>query len=107
VIALPTTDQGLDLRALMEVLASREINELHVECGARLAGALVQARLIDELILYIAPKLMGEKALGLLRLPGMATMEECIAVEITEIRAVGCDWRLVVRFAPKGGRDAS
>jgi diaminohydroxyphosphoribosylaminopyrimidine deaminase / 5-amino-6-(5-phosphoribosylamino)uracil reductase len=98
VIALPVIQRGLDLTALMEVLAAREINELHVECGARLAGALVQARLIDELVLYIAPKLLGDNSLGLLRIPDIASLEECIAVEIAEIRAVGRDWRLVVRL---------
>ncbi|MGR6035920.1 MAG: bifunctional diaminohydroxyphosphoribosylaminopyrimidine deaminase/5-amino-6-(5-phosphoribosylamino)uracil reductase RibD [Candidatus Nitrosoglobus sp.] len=99
VIEIPTTQQGLDLRALMGVLARREINELQVECGARLAGSLLQAGLIDELVLYIAPKIMGDAALGLLRLPGIQTMEDCIEVEIKEMRAVGRDWRLVAKIA--------
>lgn len=100
VITLPVIREGLDLRALMTILAAREINELHVECGARLAGSLLQAGLIDELVLYIAPKLMGNAALGLLRLSGIETMQDCIEVEIKEVRAVGRDWRLVVKIAP-------
>jgi diaminohydroxyphosphoribosylaminopyrimidine deaminase/5-amino-6-(5-phosphoribosylamino)uracil reductase len=99
VIGLPATEQGLDLMALMAALAAREINELQVECGARLAGALLRAGLIDELVLYIAPKLMGDAALGLLRLPDIQTMKDCIEVEIKEIRAVGRDWRLVAKIA--------
>ncbi|ADE15876.1 riboflavin biosynthesis protein RibD [Nitrosococcus halophilus Nc 4] len=102
VISLPVASEGLDLKALMAVLAAREINELHVECGARLAGSLLQAGLMDELVLYIAPKLMGEASLGLLRLPGIQTMEDCIQVDIKEIRAVGRDWRLVAKILPKG-----
>jgi diaminohydroxyphosphoribosylaminopyrimidine deaminase/5-amino-6-(5-phosphoribosylamino)uracil reductase len=99
VIGLPATEQGLDLMALMAALAAREINELQVECGARLAGALLRAGLIDELVLYIAPKFMGDAALGLLRLPDIQTMKDCIEVEIKEIRAVGRDWRLVAKIA--------
>jgi diaminohydroxyphosphoribosylaminopyrimidine deaminase/5-amino-6-(5-phosphoribosylamino)uracil reductase len=101
VIEIPTIYQGLDLMALMGVLAAREINELQVECGARLAGSLLQAELIDELVLYIAPKFMGDAALGLLRLPGVQTMKDCIKVEIKEIRAIGRDWRLMVTIVPK------
>jgi diaminohydroxyphosphoribosylaminopyrimidine deaminase/5-amino-6-(5-phosphoribosylamino)uracil reductase len=100
VIGLPATEQGLDLMVLMAALAAREINELQVECGARLAGALLRAGLIDELVLYIAPKLMGDAALGLLRLPDIQTMKDCIEVEVKEIRAVGRDWRLVAKIAP-------
>ncbi|ADJ28011.1 bifunctional diaminohydroxyphosphoribosylaminopyrimidine deaminase/5-amino-6-(5-phosphoribosylamino)uracil reductase RibD [Nitrosococcus watsonii] len=100
VISLPVTPQGLDLMALMAALAAREINELHVECGARLAGSLLQAGLMDELVLYIAPKLMGEAALGLLQLPGIQTMKDCIEVDIKEMRAVGRDWRLVAKIVP-------
>nr|WP_096526688.1 bifunctional diaminohydroxyphosphoribosylaminopyrimidine deaminase/5-amino-6-(5-phosphoribosylamino)uracil reductase RibD [Candidatus Nitrosoglobus terrae] len=97
VIAIPATQQGLDLKALMGVLAHREINELQIECGARLAGSFLQAGLIDELLLYIAPKIMGDAALGLFRLPGIQTMDNCIEVEIKEIRAVGRDLRLLAK----------
>lgn len=100
VSTLPVTEKGLDLSALMEVLVAREVNELQVECGARLAGSLLQDGLIDELVLYIAPKLMGEGALGLLRLLGIHTMKDCIQVEIKEIRAVGRDWRLIAALSP-------
>jgi diaminohydroxyphosphoribosylaminopyrimidine deaminase/5-amino-6-(5-phosphoribosylamino)uracil reductase len=99
VIEIPITQQGLDLRAVMGILTAREINELQVECGARLAGSLLQAGLMDELVLYIAPKIMGDAALGLLRLPSIQTMEDCVKVEIKEIRAVGRDWRLVAKIA--------
>ncbi len=101
VSTLPVTDRGLDLSALMADLAAREVNELQVECGARLAGSLLQDGLIDELVLYIAPKLMGEETFGLLHLPGIRTMKDCIQVEIKEIRAVGQDWRLIATIAPQ------
>lgn len=101
VSTLPATDKGLNLSALMASLAAREVNELQVECGARLAGSLLQEGLIDELVLYVAPKLMGDEALGLLRLPGIQTMKDCIQVEVKEIRAVGRDWRLIAAIAPQ------
>ena len=78
-------------------LARREINEVHVECGARLAGALLRAGLLDELIVYLAPLLLGDSARGLFHLPGLASMSERVALEITDIRAVGHDWRISAR----------
>ncbi|CAB1274950.1 bifunctional diaminohydroxyphosphoribosylaminopyrimidine deaminase/5-amino-6-(5-phosphoribosylamino)uracil reductase RibD [Candidatus Nitrosacidococcus tergens] len=98
VINIPLLGQKLDLALLMTVLAQREMNELHVECGAKLAGSLLQAGLIDELILYIAPKLMGDNSLGLFHLLGINTMKDTIDVVIKEVRAIGNDWRFIVHF---------
>ncbi|MFO1425294.1 MAG: bifunctional diaminohydroxyphosphoribosylaminopyrimidine deaminase/5-amino-6-(5-phosphoribosylamino)uracil reductase RibD, partial [Candidatus Competibacteraceae bacterium] len=62
IIVVPRAEQGLDLRAVMAELARRECNEIHVESGPTLAGALLQAGLMDELVVYIAPLLLGDKA---------------------------------------------
>ncbi len=78
----------------MSVLARREINELMVEAGSVLNGALLQARLIDELVIYMAPKIMGDMARGGFHLPGMETMAQSISLHVTDMRAVGQDWRI-------------
>jgi len=95
--ALPRQGRGLDLAAALRELARREINEVHLECGATLAGAMLQARLVDEFIIYLAPLFMGDGARGLLQLPGLERMSERVGLEITDIRAVGRDWRIAAR----------
>ncbi len=84
----------LPLKEVMQTLASQEVNEIHVEAGATLCGALLQERLVDELIIYMAPHLMGSNARGLLNLPGLEHMQDRINLTIKEIRAVGKDWRI-------------
>jgi diaminohydroxyphosphoribosylaminopyrimidine deaminase/5-amino-6-(5-phosphoribosylamino)uracil reductase len=68
-----------------------------VECGSTLAGALLQARLVDELVIYLAPLLLGDKARGLFALPELTRMSGRTELEIVETRAVGRDWRLILR----------
>ncbi len=87
-------DGQLDLSAMMSELAKRDINDIMVEAGSVLNGALLDAGLIDELIIYMAPKLMGDSAKGLFHLPELQTMAQNIALSITDIRAVGDDWRI-------------
>ncbi|MEK6747868.1 MAG: bifunctional diaminohydroxyphosphoribosylaminopyrimidine deaminase/5-amino-6-(5-phosphoribosylamino)uracil reductase RibD [Pseudomonadota bacterium] len=84
----------VDLNALMLALARRDVNEVLVEAGARLNGALLSAGLIDECIFYIAPALLGDGARGLFHLPHIATLRDKIALEISDVRAVGTDWRV-------------
>ncbi len=91
----PDSD-GLDLNAVLRDLAKRQINEIHVEAGATLCGALLQQNLVDEIVLYIAPTLMGDNARGLLKLPGLDKMTDKIDLKINDIRAVGDDWRLTI-----------
>ncbi|MFN2348127.1 MAG: bifunctional diaminohydroxyphosphoribosylaminopyrimidine deaminase/5-amino-6-(5-phosphoribosylamino)uracil reductase RibD [Thioalkalivibrio sp.] len=94
--AVASDSRGLDLHGVMEMLAGREINELHVETGPTLCGALMQAGLVDELVIYMAPHLMGNNARGLLNL-GLEHMDERVQLRIEDIRAVGEDWRIVAR----------
>lgn len=98
IVVMPRAERGLNLRAIMAELARRECNELHVECGPTLAGALLQAKLMDELVVYMAPLLLGDKARGLFQLPKMIRMNERTELEIVETRAVGRDWRLTLRL---------
>jgi diaminohydroxyphosphoribosylaminopyrimidine deaminase/5-amino-6-(5-phosphoribosylamino)uracil reductase len=102
IIVVPRTEQGLDLRAVMAELARRECNEIQVECGPTLAGALLQAGLVDELVVYMAPLLLGDQARGLFQLPELTRMNERRELEILETRTVGGDWRLTLRLRQPG-----
>ncbi len=97
VVRVPANAAGLDLAAVAAELARRECNEVHVECGAVLAGALLRAGLADELVLYLAPLLLGDAARGLFRLPGLERMDQHLALEFIDVRHVGRDLRLVLR----------
>jgi len=99
IVVAPRAVRGLDLRAVMAELARRECNEAHVECGPTLAGALLQAELVDQLVIYLAPLLLGDRARGLLQLPELIRMQDRRELEVLETRAVGRDWRLTLRPA--------
>ena len=87
---------GVDLRSLLEDLARRGINNLHCECGQRLAGALIRQGLADELVLYLAPHLLGSAARGAFDLGEFTDMGQRISCSIRDLRAVGDDLRLTL-----------
>lgn len=87
----------VDLEALLRYLAEREINEILIEAGPTLAGAMVQRRLLDELVLYLAPHLMGSDTRRLVELGPLARMSERVPLELMDWRQVGPDLRLRVR----------
>ena len=87
----------LDLHDVMRVLVKHEINEVHVEAGSVLCGALLSENLVDEIIIYMASHLMGDDAQGLFTLPGIKSMQERIDLKIEDIRAVGDDWRITAK----------
>ncbi len=97
VLRSPLADGRIDLDRLLEDLAARQINEVHVEAGATLNGALLKAGLVDELVIYMAPILMGDEARGLFRLPGLRAMRDRLKLEIRDLRTVGEDLRLTLR----------
>jgi len=97
-LSVETDSAGrLSLTAMLKQLAKQEINEVHVEAGATLCGALIQQQLVDEIILYMAPILMGSNAKGLLNLAGLDAMKDKIELSISDIRSVGKDLRLLVK----------
>ncbi|MBL4851454.1 MAG: bifunctional diaminohydroxyphosphoribosylaminopyrimidine deaminase/5-amino-6-(5-phosphoribosylamino)uracil reductase RibD [Gammaproteobacteria bacterium] len=83
----------IDLDKMLAYLVQRQINEVLVEAGSTLCGAFLKANLIDELIIYMAPKLMGSTAQPLVDLP-LLNMADALELKIKEIRAVGDDWRI-------------
>lgn len=97
-LPLEEQDGGLDLRQLLEELAARGCNELLVEAGAGLSGAFLRAGLIDELWVYVAPKLMGSSARPLFGLPEITSMSDSLPLELRDVRRVGQDLRLI--YAP-------
>ena len=93
VMAFGAAGDGIDLEALLRELARRDCSEVLVEAGAVLAGAFVAAGLVDQLVIYMAAKLMGSSARPLLDLP-LDSMGESLPLTISEICAVGDDWRI-------------
>ncbi len=91
---LPAKKGQVDLNALLNALCDLEYNEVLVEAGPTLSGALMHAGLIDELIVYMAPHLMGDGGNPLLHLPGIDFMQNRIALKLTDLKQVGDDLRL-------------
>ena len=90
---------GLDLGEVLRRLAARGCNEVHVEAGPTLGGALLEAGLVDELLVYIAPVLLGDDARPLLHLPALADMGARWKLQLLDQRALGSDLRLRLRPA--------
>jgi diaminohydroxyphosphoribosylaminopyrimidine deaminase/5-amino-6-(5-phosphoribosylamino)uracil reductase len=103
-IALPDGHGRVDLVALMRVLGERGVNELHVEAGARLNGALLAAGLVDELLLYVAPSILGDPARGQFeRGAPLAALAQRDAFAFVSVQRIGADLRIVARAAGRGG----
>ena len=94
---LPLAGESLSLVALMPWLAKQQYNDVLLEAGATLTGAMLQAGLVDELIIYMAPQLMGSEARGLFNLSGLESMQDNIHLSIEDIRAVGKDYRIIAK----------
>lgn len=90
-LIVPEHKGRADLVTLMMLLGKQQINSIWVEAGASLAGALLQAGLVDELVVYLAPKLLGADARGLCILPGLEALADAPSFKFNEIRQVGPD----------------
>lgn len=84
----------LPLQTVMEELARREINDVLVESGSIIAGALLAAGLADEIIIFMAPHIMGDNAHGLFHLPALKKMSDRKKLHILDISAIGTDWKI-------------
>lgn len=96
VLRLPQLGGRIDLPRLFQALAGRAVNEVLIESGPTLSGAALAAGVVDELIVYVAPHLMGHAARAMVNLPGLEHMEERLALRFCDCRRVGDDLRLTL-----------
>ncbi len=97
VFVLPDANGQVNAAAVLRDLAAQGCNEVLVEAGSKLNGALLKAGLVDELVLYFAPQLLGDMARGMARLGELTTLEQRIELEWQDLRNVGRDLRIVAR----------
>jgi diaminohydroxyphosphoribosylaminopyrimidine deaminase/5-amino-6-(5-phosphoribosylamino)uracil reductase len=100
-ISLPAIEGRIDLVSLLSRLAEMELNEIQVEAGAHLCGALLKDKLVDELLIYQAPQLLGEGGPGPFNFGPLESMDERTHLKLLETRRLGNDWRL--RLEPQYG----
>jgi diaminohydroxyphosphoribosylaminopyrimidine deaminase/5-amino-6-(5-phosphoribosylamino)uracil reductase len=98
-IHMPSSEGKVDLHALMQELGKREINELHIEAGYKLNGSLLRAGCVDELLIYLAPCLLGPSQ-GMARLPELTELSSRMRLQFHEVRSVGSDLRILARLTP-------
>ena len=97
VLVLPSRDCRVDLELVLQELGRRGLNEVTVEAGKVLNGALLEAGLVDEVVMYLAPMLFGDMARGMFGLPEIEAMERRQDLEIRDVRMIGRDMRIVAR----------
>ena len=97
ILCLPDDAKKVDLRELLLELGRRQINELHVEAGAKLNGALIDQNCVDELLIYLAPKLLGD-GVGLFSLPELSKVDQARKVVFHEVVQIGETLRILARF---------
>lgn len=97
VVVLPDAQGKVELSGLMRELARRGVNEVHVEAGYKLNGSLLKAGLVDELLIYLAPHLLGDAARGMFDLPQLTELAGRRGLDIRDVRMVGSDLRIIAR----------
>jgi len=97
VCVLPDENEQVNLMEMMRDLAQREINEVLLEAGNTLNGAMFQAGLIDELVLYFAPQLLGDAARGMVQLGELTNLDQRIDLSWQDVRQVGNDLRITAK----------
>ncbi|MDQ3060283.1 MAG: bifunctional diaminohydroxyphosphoribosylaminopyrimidine deaminase/5-amino-6-(5-phosphoribosylamino)uracil reductase RibD [Pseudomonadota bacterium] len=101
VTCLPDGQGQVDLSAMLQDLGRREINELHVEAGSRLNGALIGAGLVDEFLIYLAPKLLGPGR-GMASFGPLQSLSDALELQFQSTEQVGPDLRILARVAGRG-----
>ena len=97
VVVLPNAQGKVELMDLMRELARREINEVHVEAGFKLNGSLLREGLVDEILIYLAPSILGDTACGMFSLPELADLAQKRLVQFTDVQTIGSDLRILAR----------
>ncbi len=98
IIPKASDSEYIDLKLLLTYLAQQRLNDVLIESGSQLAGAFIRQNLVDELILFQAPKLIGNDGKGLVNMPEIVTLSEAKTVDITDIRMIGKDIRITAKF---------
>jgi diaminohydroxyphosphoribosylaminopyrimidine deaminase/5-amino-6-(5-phosphoribosylamino)uracil reductase len=99
VVVLPNAHGKVELSRMLEELARRGVNELHVEAGFRLNGSLVREGGVDEFLVYLNPSFLGDGAQGMLDLPGVGALEERLKLKLVSLDRLGDDLRILARPA--------
>ncbi len=97
VLSVPNGEGKIDLASALELIGSRGINELHLEAGARLTGPFLQAGLADELLLYLAPKILGLDAREMFSVPQPLSLTDALEFKFERVDPIGDDLRLILR----------
>jgi diaminohydroxyphosphoribosylaminopyrimidine deaminase/5-amino-6-(5-phosphoribosylamino)uracil reductase len=97
VVVLPNARGKVELPAMLEALALRGVNELHVEAGFRLNGSLVREGCVDEFLVYLNPSFLGDGAQGMLELPPFGALEARLALRLCSVERIGEDLRIIAR----------
>ena len=96
---LPNAQGKVELPRMLEELARRGVNELHVEAGFRLNGSLVREGCVDEFLVYLNPSFLGDGAQGMLDLPAVGALEERLKLKLVSLDRLGDDLRILARPA--------
>jgi diaminohydroxyphosphoribosylaminopyrimidine deaminase / 5-amino-6-(5-phosphoribosylamino)uracil reductase len=99
VVSLPNENQKVELPKMLDELARRGVNELHVEAGFRLNGSLAREGCVDEYLIYLNPSLLGDGAQGMLDLPAFASLEKRLKLRVLSVDRIGEDLRILARPA--------
>ncbi len=99
IVALPNPGGKVDLQKMLEELARRGVNELHVEGGFKLNGSLVRERCVDEFLIYLNPSLLGDSAQGMVNLAEMTALDQRVALKTRSVDRIGDDLRILARPA--------
>ena len=105
IVEMPTDDSGLELTAVLAYLGEHQVNDLLVESGGTLAASFIKAGLVDELIVYQSPDIMGASARAMFNLPEILKMSEKIRFEYQDLRKIGRDLKFVLIPRPQPNPD--
>lgn len=97
VVVIPNAQGKVDLPQVILALGKRQINEIHVEAGAKLNASLIREGCVDELLVYLAPTILGD-ARGMFDLPGLDNLQDKFSLKFHQIKQIGEDLRILARF---------
>ncbi len=98
IVVLPNAGGKVDLKKMLEELARRGVNELHVEGGFKLNGSLVREGCVDEFLIYLNPSLLGDSAQGMVDLAEVVSLDQRVALKIRSVDRIGGDLRIIARL---------